>query len=102
MLGFSAMLLKFYVASVPCFPNQDGESGWSSLHRAMHFGHLAVACILIQSGASLALEDSKSRTPIDLLSGPVVQAVQSVQDAGNWKLLCLLLKRGFCSGDKKP
>ncbi|MQL74597.1 hypothetical protein Taro_006979 [Colocasia esculenta] len=50
---------------------RDGESGWSSLHRALHFGHLTVASILLQSGASLALEDSKFRTPVDLLSGPV-------------------------------
>ncbi|KAA8516877.1 hypothetical protein F0562_017305 [Nyssa sinensis] len=59
-------------------PNaRDGESGWSSLHRALHFGHLAVASILLQSGASSTLEDSKSRMPIDLLSGPVLQAVGS-------------------------
>ncbi|GFZ09302.1 ankyrin repeat family protein [Actinidia rufa] len=57
-------------------PNaRDGESGWSSLHRALHFGHLAVASTLIQSGASTTLEDSKSRTPVDLLSGPVLQSV---------------------------
>ncbi|CAA3000647.1 Ankyrin repeat family regulator of chromosome condensation (RCC1) family isoform 1 [Olea europaea subsp. europaea] len=57
-------------------PNaRDGESGWSSLHRALHFGHLAVACVLLQSGASITLEDLKSRTPVDLLSGPVMQAV---------------------------
>ncbi|KAL8039930.1 hypothetical protein ABFX02_10G068500 [Erythranthe guttata] len=57
-------------------PNaRDGESGWSSLHRALHFGHLAVACVLLQFGASVTLEDSKSRTPVDLLSGPVLQAV---------------------------
>lgn len=56
-------------------PNaRDGESGWSSLHRALHFGHLAVASILLKSEASVAIEDSKSRTPIDLLSGPVVRA----------------------------
>lgn len=54
---------------------RDGESGWSSLHRALHFGHLAVACILLQCGASITLEDSKCRTPIDLLSGPVLQVV---------------------------
>lgn len=54
---------------------RDGESGWSGLHRALHFGHLAVASVLLQSGASLTLEDSKCRTPIDLLSGPVVQVV---------------------------
>ncbi|KAK4414823.1 Inhibitor of Bruton tyrosine kinase [Sesamum alatum] len=57
-------------------PNaRDGESAWSSLHRALHFGHLAIACVLIQFDASLTLEDSKSRTPVDLLSGPVLQAV---------------------------
>ncbi|KAF8403441.1 hypothetical protein HHK36_011545 [Tetracentron sinense] len=54
---------------------RDGESGWSSLHRALHFGHLAVASILLQNGASFILEDSKCRTPIDLLSGPVSQVV---------------------------
>ncbi|CAA3023844.1 inhibitor of Bruton tyrosine kinase-like isoform X1, partial [Olea europaea subsp. europaea] len=60
-------------------PNaKDGESGWSSLHRAIHFGHLAVACVLLQSGASVTLEDLKSRTPIDLLSEPVIQAVGKV------------------------
>ncbi|XP_073066819.1 uncharacterized protein [Primulina eburnea] len=59
-------------------PNaRDGESGWSSLHRALHFGHLAVACVLLQFGASFTLEDSKSRIPVDLLSGPVIQAVGS-------------------------
>lgn len=53
-------------------PNaRDGESGWSSLHRALHFGHLAVASILLQAGASITLEDLKLRTPVDLLSGPV-------------------------------
>ncbi|KAH6802551.1 ankyrin repeat family protein / regulator of chromosome condensation family protein [Perilla frutescens var. frutescens] len=57
-------------------PNaRDGESEWSSLHRALHFGHLAVACVLLQFGASLTLGDSRSRTPVDLLSGPVLQAV---------------------------
>ncbi|KAM0848563.1 hypothetical protein ACQ4PT_054310 [Festuca glaucescens] len=53
---------------------RDGESGWSSLHRALHFGHLCIAGVLLQFGASLNLEDSKGRTPIDLLSGPVSQA----------------------------
>lgn len=65
-----------------CNAFQDGESGWSSLHRALHFGHLAVASVLLQSGASITLEDSKSRTPIDLLSGPVKQVVGNGYDAG--------------------
>ncbi|XP_061343337.1 uncharacterized protein LOC133289425 [Gastrolobium bilobum] len=54
---------------------RDGESGWSSLHRALHFGHLAVASILLQHGASMTLEDSKSRIPVDLLSGSVSQVL---------------------------
>lgn len=55
------------------FCPQDGESGWSSLHRALHFGHLAVAAALVEGGASLLLEDSKKRTPLDLISGDVKQ-----------------------------
>ncbi|XVF56853.1 hypothetical protein PTKIN_Ptkin06aG0153600 [Pterospermum kingtungense] len=60
---------------------RDGESGWSSLHRALHFGHLAVASVLLQSGASITLEDSKCRTPVDLLSGPVLQVSRNGQDS---------------------
>ncbi|KAG6548207.1 hypothetical protein Mapa_010258 [Marchantia paleacea] len=59
-------------------PNaRDGESGWSSLHRALHFGHLAVAGLLIEAGASLVLEDTKGRTPVDLTSGPLKQSLLS-------------------------
>ncbi|CAL9144687.1 unnamed protein product [Musa hybrid cultivar] len=61
--------------------SRDGESGWSSLHRALHFGHLAVASVLLQAGASLALEDSKCRTPVDLLSGPVFLATGNASDS---------------------
>jgi inhibitor of Bruton tyrosine kinase len=61
---------------------QDGESGWSSLHRALHFGHLSVAGVLLQFGASLTLEDTKGRTPIDLISCPVSQVNGDSLDAG--------------------
>lgn len=61
---------------------RDGESGWSSLHRALHFGHLAVAGVLIEAGANLLLEDSKGRTPIDLVSGPVKQVMDDPSNAG--------------------
>ncbi|KAF2288172.1 hypothetical protein GH714_004789 [Hevea brasiliensis] len=60
---------------------KDGESGWTSLHRALHFGHLAVASILLQSGASITVEDSKSCMPVDLLSGPVLQAIGDGHDS---------------------
>ncbi|XP_060197497.1 uncharacterized protein LOC132626594 isoform X2 [Lycium barbarum] len=66
-----------------CSAYQDGESGWSSLHRALHFGHLAVASILLQSGASITLEDTKSRTPIDLLSGPDLQGIEKNNSAAS-------------------
>lgn len=65
---------------------QDGESGWSSLHRALHFGHLAVASVLLQSGASITLEDSKFRTPIDMLSGPVSQVVGNGHNLGKFSI----------------
>lgn len=48
----------------------------------MHFGHLAVASVLLQSGAYVTLEDSKSRTPIDLVSGPVLQVLGDGDDLG--------------------
>lgn len=70
-------ITKFFV-----YYFQDGESGWSSLHRALHFGHLAVAGILLKSDASVAIEDSKSRTPVDLLSGPVLRANDNVDGSG--------------------
>ncbi|KAJ1265932.1 hypothetical protein BS78_08G111400 [Paspalum vaginatum] len=60
---------------------RDGESGWSSLHRALHFGHLCIASVLLQFGASLTLEDTKGRTPVDLLSCPVSQANGDSPDA---------------------
>ncbi|CAM6101074.1 unnamed protein product [Calypogeia fissa] len=64
-------------------PNaRDGESGWSSLHRALHFGHIAVAGVLIEAGGSLVLEDNKGRTPIDLSSGPVKQCLASSSKSG--------------------
>lgn len=75
---------------------QDGESGWSSLHRALHFGHLAVASALLQFGASLALEDSKCRTPVDLLSGPLSQIVGNALDSGTF----LLIIREYVTFDK--
>lgn len=85
----NVLLLKFYLTPCTTFNIiyiQDGESGWSSLHRALHFGHLAVASILLQSGASITLEDCKSRTPVDLLSGPVLQVIRDGCNSGELHL----------------
>ena len=68
---------------------QDGESGWSSLHRALHFGHFAIASVLLQAGASISIEDSKLRTPIDLLSGSLSQNLG--QDLASGCEFCLLV-----------
>lgn len=70
---------------------QDGESGWSSLHRALHFGHLAVASVLLQSGASTIIEDSKLRTPIDLLSGPLSQILGNQRTSGWFTCLSVII-----------
>ncbi|CAA7041057.1 unnamed protein product [Microthlaspi erraticum] len=67
---------------------RDGESGWSSLHRALHFGHLAVASVLIDSGASFTLEDIKSRTPVDLVSGPVAQVIGEKRNSVATEVFC--------------
>lgn len=75
------------VVVTPFYLLQDGESGWSSLHRALHFGHLAVASVLIDSGASFTLEDIKSRTPVDLVSGPVAQVIGEQHSSGYLSLL---------------
>lgn len=75
---------------------QDGESGWSSLHRALHSGHLAVASVLLQSGASITVEDSKSRTPIDLISGPLLQVLGNHRASGFYGFALILY--GLASG----
>ena len=49
---------------------------------ALHFGHLVVAGMLIEAGASLGLEDTKGRIPIDLISGPVSRSIASLLNSG--------------------
>ncbi|KAK3242147.1 hypothetical protein CYMTET_48143 [Cymbomonas tetramitiformis] len=58
-----------YLLSLGARPNtQDGESGWSALHRSLYFGHFRAAALLLESGASVQLEDLEGRTALDLLS----------------------------------
>lgn len=52
------------------------------MHRALHFGHLAVAGVLIEAGASLVIEDTKGRVPIDLISGPVNRVIANPLNSG--------------------
>lgn len=50
---------------------QDGESGWTSLHRACYFGHLGLVVRLLKAKAKVNLEDRKGRTAFDLLAHEV-------------------------------
>ncbi|KAG1665986.1 hypothetical protein FOA52_010084 [Chlamydomonas sp. UWO 241] len=47
---------------------QDGESGWTCMHRALYYGSLVAARTLLLAGASLDIPDHQGRTPLDLLS----------------------------------
>eukprot|EP01018_Ginkgo_biloba_P000446 Gb_03819 [translate_table: standard] len=84
-LGLTALHIVVWMNHVPMVrrllvvstnPNvRDGESGWSSLHRVLHFRHIAMVGVLIEDVVSLTLEDSRARTLVDLLFGPVWQVI---------------------------
>ena len=44
---------------------KDLESGYTALHRALHYGHINVARFLIESGSNIAVQDHDGLTPID-------------------------------------
>ncbi|CAI9740066.1 inhibitor of Bruton tyrosine kinase-like [Octopus vulgaris] len=44
----------------------DRESGWTALHKALFYGHLAVARLLIQHEASLEIQDREGLRPFNL------------------------------------
>lgn len=45
---------------------RDRESGWTALHRAVFYGQLHCAKVLLQHGASIATSDYEGLTPVDL------------------------------------
>ena len=59
---------------------QDEESGWTALHRALYFGHVRLASMLMAAGADGEVQDHRGRRPVDLISSvlarndPVVRA----------------------------
>jgi ankyrin repeat protein len=71
-------------------PNvQDSESGWSALHRALHFGQLRIAAALLQANANLSLPDWQGRAPLDLLSAELREFIEPGGDGdvfcfGTW------------------
>ncbi|XP_067950544.1 inhibitor of Bruton tyrosine kinase-like [Watersipora subatra] len=46
--------------------NKDKESGWTALHKAIFYGQIASAVLLIKNGACLTVKDNEGHTPIDL------------------------------------
>lgn len=69
------LLLKF--GADPDVP--DGESGWTSLHRACYFGHLGLVARLLQVKANPRAEDRKGRTPFDLLSHELTPLLRTTE-----------------------
>lgn len=55
---------------------QDAESGWSALHRALHWGQLRIAAALLAANASPGLHDWRGRTPLDLLSAELKEFLE--------------------------
>ncbi|KAL4458643.1 hypothetical protein ABPG75_013508 [Micractinium tetrahymenae] len=54
----------------------DTESGWSAMHRALHWGQLRCAAALLRANASLAAPDWRGRTPLDLLSAELKEYLE--------------------------
>jgi len=49
--------------------------------------------VLIEAGASLTMKDSKSQTPIDMLSSPVQQVVSKENNASRISVTLLTSRR---------
>ena len=52
---------------------QDEESGWTALHRALYFGHVRVASVLMAAGADGNVQDHQGRRAVDLISRVLVR-----------------------------
>ena len=48
-------------------PNVIDEFGNTPLHYALHYGHVDVVKLLLESGANLHCHNHKGKTPLDLL-----------------------------------
>lgn len=61
---------------------RDAESGWSALHRALHWGQLRAAAALLAANASLGLPDWRGRSPLDLLSAELKEFLAPAEGEG--------------------
>ena len=63
----------------------DAESGWTALHRALHWGQLRCAAALLGANASLAQADWRGRSPLDLLSAELKEYLEPGEgDVFSW------------------
>ncbi|KAK4310898.1 hypothetical protein Pmani_017578 [Petrolisthes manimaculis] len=58
-------IVKWLISKGVPLNQRDLESGYTPLHRALFYGHLHVACILIQAGCSVSTLDYDALTPLD-------------------------------------
>ncbi|KAG7158760.1 Inhibitor of Bruton tyrosine kinase-like [Homarus americanus] len=58
-------VVKWLLSKGASVNQRDWESGYTPLHRALFYGHLHVACALIQAGGNLSTLDHDALTPLD-------------------------------------
>eukprot|EP00898_Chlorokybus_atmophyticus_P005171 jgi/Chlat1/5655/Chrsp37S00872 len=50
---------------------QNGRTGWTALHQALHMGHVRAVALLLEANSALHIEDHSGRTSLDLISEPL-------------------------------
>jgi len=68
--------------------NDKDNTGWSALHWAARFGHLAIAKRLLEGGADVTLRDKWGRTAIDLARSEVVALLSEPRYADGDRTEC--------------
>lgn len=60
-------LLEWFLTILHCDPNvRDDESGWTALHRAIFYGRLRCALLLIEHSADMWIRDKEGFTAMDI------------------------------------
>ena len=58
-----------------CFTGAATTTGDTPLHRAVHYGHLDIAKLLLRAGADLEARDQKGRLPLSGSTADVWEAL---------------------------
>eukprot|EP00040_Diaphanoeca_grandis_P024352 m.133745 g.133745 ORF g.133745 m.133745 type:complete len:1210 (-) comp29693_c2_seq2:173-3802(-) len=56
---------------------EDGENGWTPLHRAVYFGQIAIVARLLEAGAPTTTLDNEGLSPIDIATSHLNEAQAS-------------------------